>query len=142
MDPLTRKKRDYLRQVRRCLALPRPEKKRLLDTARQAVDAFVEENPQADDALWRSALGTPEELAAQLMEPCDLDGVNASLRRHMCLVKIASILLIFFFVCAGIIALWYLKTGGYVEVKTYEYIDEDEYPSPSSTFYVEYQIDE
>lgn len=142
MDPLTRKKRDYLRRVRRCLTLPRPEKKRLLDTARQAVDAFVEENPQADDALWRSALGTPEELAAQLMEPYDLDEVNVALRKHTRMIRIACILFLAFVVIGGIIGRYCWINRDYVEVITYEYTIEDGDPLPLPTFHVYYEIAE
>lgn len=136
MDPLTRKKRDYLRRVRRCLTLPRPEKKRLLDTARQAVDAFVEENPQADDALWRSALGTPEELAAQLMEPYDLDEVNVALRKHTRMIRIACILFLAFVVIGGIIGRYCWINREYVEITTIVYEDDNPLPpnhQPSST---------
>ena len=141
MDPLTRKKRDYLRRVKRCLTLPRPEKKRLLDMARQAVDAFVEENPHADDALWRSALGTPEELAAQLMEPCDLDEVNASLRRHTRTVRIACILFLLFVVIGGIIGRYCWINREYVEITTIIYEDDNPIPPthlPSSTPTIRY----
>ena len=142
MDPLTRKKRDYLRRVRRCLTLPRPEKKRLLDTARQAVDAFVEENPQADDVLWRSALGTPEELAAQLMEPYDLDEVKVSLRKHTHLVKIGIAISILFLACISLFCYWYSTTDGYIIVRTHEYVDIKDLPSPRSTTIIRYHYNE
>ena len=131
---------SYLRAVKRHLICPKEERTRLLDTASRAVDAFLEENPQADEAAWRRNLGTPEELAAELMQSSNLEAVNTSFQRHRKFLKVASILMVIFLVCAVATVIWYWKTGGYVEVKSYEYVNEDEYPEPSATFHIRYDI--
>ena len=59
MDRLNRKKHEYLRRVRRSLVCPRRERARLLSTARRAVDAFLEENPEADENDWETGAGKP-----------------------------------------------------------------------------------
>ena len=96
----------------------------------------MEENPQADDALWRSALGTPEELAAQLMEPYDLDEVNVALRKHTRMIRIACILFLAFVVIGGIIGRYCWINREYVEITTIVYEDDNPLPpnhQPSST---------
>lgn len=117
---------SYLRAVKRHLICPKEERTRLLDTASRAVDAFLEENPQADEAAWRRNLGTPEELAAELMQSSNLEAVNTSLRKHTRTIWIACVLFLVIVAIGSAIGYWCWIHRDYVEVKTTIITVEDE----------------
>lgn len=118
MERIYTDRHSYLRAVKRHLAGSRTERARMLDTARRAVDAFLEENPQADEAAWRRDLGTPEELAAELMEGSALGEVQDSLRRHTRTVRIACAIFLVVVAIGSIVGYWCWIHRDYVEVKT------------------------
>lgn len=142
MERIYTDRHSYLRAVKRCLAGSRREKARLLDTARRAVNAFLEENPHADEAAWRRNLGTPEELVAELMEGSPPGGIHSSLRRHARAVWIACALFLAVAAIGGTIGYWCWMHRDYVEVKTTIITadNESEIVAPLPTFEVEYYI--
>ena len=109
MDRLNRKKHEYLRRVRRSLVCPRREQARLLSTARRAVDAFLEENPEADENDWETGLGSPEEFASELLSACTPKDLAQAVKRRIFLIRTAIVILL---LCAAAVLLWsqYIST--------------------------------
>lgn len=108
--------------MKRHLECSRRERNIFLHRAEQAVDAFLEENPDASPDEWYELLGTPEEFAEQLMEECDLRETKKSLRRRINQITIVGIILSIFLVLLTIFAYLYCVTGGYIELQTTRYI--------------------
>ena len=103
MDRLNRKKHEYLRRVRRSLVCPRRERARLLSTARRAVDAFLEENPEADENDWETGLGSPEEFASELLSACTPEDLAQAVKRRIFLIRTAIVILL---LCAAAVLLF------------------------------------
>ena len=73
----------YLRAVRRGLAdAPTEDRERLMKRLTGAVNAYLEEDPEAGEADIIKAFGTPEACAAELLEECDPDQVSAVRRKR------------------------------------------------------------
>lgn len=71
MGAMIAQRAEYLREVKKELACPWRERRRLLRRAEQAVDAFLEENPEAGQDDWYAALGAPEDMAGELLTSYD-----------------------------------------------------------------------
>lgn len=67
--------RDYYRQIERCLPGSAKAKKRIMDSIRQSVGSYLEENPKADMAGVQSHFGTPNSIAASYVEQMDTEEV-------------------------------------------------------------------
>ena len=67
--------RDYYRQIERCLPGSAKAKKRIMDSIRQSVGSYLEENPKADMAAVQSHFGTPNSIAASYVEQMDTEEV-------------------------------------------------------------------
>jgi len=67
--------RDYYRQIERCLPGSAKAKKRIMDSIRQSVGNYLEENPKADMAAVQSHFGTPNSIAASYVEQMDTEEV-------------------------------------------------------------------
>ena len=73
----------YLRAVRRGLAdAPAEDRERLMKRLTGAVNAYLEEDPDAGEADVIKAFGTPESCAAELLEECDPAQVAAVRRKR------------------------------------------------------------
>lgn len=118
MEEIAANRREYLRSVRQNLNCSRRERSRLMDTARRAVDAFLEDNPNAGPGEWTAALGTPEELARALLGSGGADTAlrfqRTRVRRYRVAVLVIGVLLclLLAFCC------WFYMNEGYVQVKT------------------------
>ena len=118
MEEIAANRREYLRSVRQNLNCSRRERSRLMDTARRAVDAFLEDNPNAGPGEWTAALGTPEELARALLGSGGADTAlrfqRTRVRRYRVAVLVIGVLL-----CLLIaFCFWFYMNEGYVQVKT------------------------
>lgn len=86
----------YLRAVRRGLAdAPEEDRERLMRRLKEAVSAYLEEEPEAAEADIIRAFGRPEACASELLEECDPTRVAAVRRRRrlqMCAVIAALVL--------------------------------------------------
>ena len=140
MERIYTDRHSYLRAVKRHLAGSRTDRARMLDTARRAVDAFLEENPQADEAAWRRDLGTPEELAAEWMEGSALGEVQDSLRRHTRTVRLVCAIFLVVVAIGSAVGYWCWTHRDYVKVTTIIYPEENTVPSPLPTFEIHYEI--
>lgn len=112
-------KSAYLRQVRKHLTCSPKERNRFLHRTDQMLDAFLEENPDATDEDLYLALGSPEELAEQMMEECQSD---YSLSRHKNKLIPFSIVVSIALIYVCIVAFQYWKSGVHIEIKPVEYV--------------------
>lgn len=98
------------------------------------LDAFLEENPDATEEDLYLALGSPEELAEQMMEECE-----HSIRDSAGHFRLTNILLAVALICVGIIAYMYWFSKGYTNIETKQYLYENHSQFPSST--IRYHFD-
>lgn len=63
-------KDKYLRSVAALLGCPRAERARLLARLERAVDAYLEDQPEAGEADLAAVFGAPEDRAVQLLAEC------------------------------------------------------------------------
>lgn len=111
-------KEHYLNAVRRLMDCPLEDRERLLSRLGSAVAAYLQDDPDADEAGLLANFGTPEDCAARLMEECRPAAVAAARRkkdrRHRVLVSVLAALLV---IALGIAAyLW--ANGGLVIITT------------------------
>lgn len=114
-------KEKYLRSVGRLLDCSSAERKRLLERLGNAVDAYLEDAPNAGEAELRENFGAPEVCAARLLEECDpaemADIRRRRTRRSRILVAVLAALLA---LAVGVAAyLW--SNGGLVIIETTHY---------------------
>lgn len=120
-------KDNYLRSVAALLDCPRAERARLLARLEKAVDAYLEDQPEAGEADLAAAFGAPEDRAAQLLAECAPVSLASERqrkrRRNRILVALLAALLVLSLILAGY--LW--SNGGLVIIETihYETIPED-----------------
>ncbi len=101
----------YLRAVRRGLADAPPEDRdRLMKRLREAVTAYLEEDPEAGESDIVKAFGTPEDCAAELLSECDPARVAAVRRKRRLYIAVAAL------VIALVIAAAVLRFRGGAEV--------------------------
>lgn len=67
--------KDYYRQIERCLPGSAKAKKRIMDSIRQSVSNYLEENPLTDLAGIRTHFGTPQQIANAYVEQLDTEEV-------------------------------------------------------------------
>ena len=137
MEEIAANRREYLRSVRQNLNCSRRERSRLMDTARRAVDAFLEDNPNAGPGEWTAALGTPEELARALLGSGGADTAlrfqRTRVRRYRVAVLVVGVLLCLLLA----FCFWFYMNKGYIQVGTIIITAEDEKDFlPTSTFAV------
>lgn len=111
-------KERYLYSVRILMDCPPKERERLLSRLNNAVTAYLEDVPEADETDIINNFGTPEECAVKLSEECAPKVVLAErqkkIKHHRILVTILSVLLT---IVIGIAAyLW--SNGGLVVIRT------------------------
>ena len=101
----------YLHAVRRGLAdAPAEDRERLMKRLTEAVSAYLEEDPEAEEADIIKIFGTPEACAAELLEECDPARI-AAVRRRRRIRTYAMIALLLLF--TGILTAVFLrKTTG------------------------------
>lgn len=99
------------------------------------LDAFLEENPDATEEDLYLALGSPEELAEQMMEECEQTDLKNSIRNPLINIRSNNILLVICLICVGVIVYmcWFSKGYTTIETKQYIYSTKDASKSPSST---------
>lgn len=120
----------YLRQVKKHLTCSPKERNRFLHRTEQMLDAFLEENPDATEEDLYLALGSPEELAEQMMEECESHQVMYSSKKQSHIVSIVEILLVVVFVWIFSFNLWNFFTDGYIKTNIKEYVIVESYPTP------------
>lgn len=111
-------KERYLHSVRILMDCPPKERERLLSRLNNAVTAYLEDVPEADETDLIANFGTPADCAVKLSAECAPKVVLAErqkkIRHHRVLVIILSVLLT---IVIGIAAyLWF--NGGLVIIKT------------------------
>ena len=121
----------YLRKVKRSLVCSRSERKRFLTRAEQAIDAFLEDYPDAGLEKWHELLGTPEEFAAQLMGESNQLDSGRHVRHHMVEIAVFSIVLCVAFVYVSILAYQYRNANRSMNIRKQDYtVVVDAYPTP------------
>ena len=110
-------KERYLRSVCTLLDCPLKERERLRSRLSNAVTAYLEDVPEADEADLVANFGTPEDCAARLLEECTPAEIAAQRqrksRRHRILTAALAILLAAALGIAG----YLLSTGGLVIIQ-------------------------
>lgn len=111
-------KERYLHSVRILMDCPSKEKEHLLFRLSNAITAYLEDMPEADEKDIVMNFGTPEDCAAKLSAECAPKAIAAERRkkvkRHRIIVAILSVLLA---IVVGISAfLW--SNGGLVIIHT------------------------
>ena len=106
------------------------ERNRFLHRTEQMLDAFLEENPDATEEDLYLALGSPEELAEQMMEECESHQVMYSSKKQSHIVSIVEILLVVVFVWIFSFNLWNFFADGYIKTNIKEYVIVESYPTP------------
>ena len=119
-------KRTYLRQVKKHLTCSPKERNRFLHRTEQMLDAFLEENPDATEEDLYLALGSPEELAEQMMEECEFHSTPHSNK----FIEV-SIVLSLALICASIMAYLYFRTNPKIEVNPIQYVYTTDCPDAS-----------
>lgn len=115
-------KRAYLRQVKKHLTCSPKERNRFLHRTEQMLDAFLEENPDATEEDLYLALGSPEELAEQMMEECDKEQIKLFSSKRVLKVSTASIILGIVLVSVFVLAYQRRSIHVYTEVHPLQYI--------------------
>ncbi|MBM6871080.1 hypothetical protein [Pseudoflavonifractor phocaeensis] len=128
--------------MKRSLVCSRSERKRFLTRAEQAIDAFLEDHPDADFEKWHELLGTPEEFAAHLMDECDICMLKQTLEKRISYITFGSVLLAIILLFSIILVYYHWKNDGYVEVRTREYVNAKYISTPQCTSHIEYFINE
>ena len=101
----------YLRAVRKGLAdAPAEDRERLMKRLTEAVSAYLEEEPEADEADIIKAFGTPEACAAELLEECDPARMAAVRRKRR--IRMYVMIAALFLFTALLTALLLRKTAG------------------------------
>ena len=98
------------------------------------LDAFLEENPDATDEDIYLALGSPEELAEQMMEECAFNEDKSAFNKHLNKITITSVVLGVALLCASVIAYRYWSIGIHTEINPTEYIYRASDPPPLPSF--------
>lgn len=114
-------KATYLRSVGALLDCPGKERERLLGRLEDAIDAYLEDAPDAGKTELIENFGAPEVCAARLLEECDpaalADVRRRRKRRNRILVAALVVLLA---LAVGVAAcLW--SNGGLVIIETTHY---------------------
>lgn len=111
MDKLTNQvARQYLRQVRGLLPCSRAVKDEITAPLVRSLNAFLEEQPQADAEALRARFGVPEAIAATCLESTDTAVVLKKLRtkrRFLAIVAAAAAAVLIFW--AGFLGFCYLQ---------------------------------
>lgn len=98
--------RQYCRAIGRQIAVPRREKRRMLDQIRQMCRSYLEEYPHGDCDALAARFGAPEQIAAAFLEEMEpaavLDGFR--LRRRVLGITAAAL--------AAVVLVWMLAVGG------------------------------
>ncbi|MDE7263014.1 MAG: hypothetical protein K2N78_13270 [Oscillospiraceae bacterium] len=99
----------YLRAVRKGLAdAPKEDRERLMKRLTEAVSAYLEEDPEANESDIIKVFGTPETCAAELMEECSPAQVAAVRRKRKLRYAVIAALAA---VAAVVLALVFLRGG-------------------------------
>ncbi len=96
------------------------ERNRFLHRTEQMLDAFLEENPDATEEDLYLALGSPEELAEQMMEECAFDAREYP-KHHTNKFALAGIVLCLTLAC-GFLAYQFISSRIRVQVNPIKYI--------------------
>ncbi|NCE64032.1 hypothetical protein D1159_05380 [Pseudoflavonifractor sp. 524-17] len=129
MGAMIAQRAEYLREVKKELACPWRERRRLLRRAEQAVDAFLEENPEAGQDDWYAALGAPEDMAGELLTSYDTGEIKRIRQNKLLSLKVAVFSLVVLVFAFGGLLYYYWAHEGYVEVTTIIY-ETDTIPTP------------
>ncbi|MBM6938965.1 hypothetical protein H7U37_10575 [Pseudoflavonifractor phocaeensis] len=119
--------------MKRSLVCSRSERKRFLTRAEQAIDAFLEDHPDASTELWETTFGSPEQFAFQLLGEYGLDSLYHTLLHRIVCVSLLSITLCLALVFVSVVIFCGVQSNKYIEVVTTEYVLVGIYPSPDST---------
>ena len=98
------------------------------------LDAFLEENPDATEEDLYLALGSPEELAEQMMEECKSKQFYSPLKQHITKFIATSIILGIALLYVSVLAYTQWKLNGQIEINPVEYIYPEDSPKPFSSF--------
>lgn len=124
--------KTYYRHIWGCLPGSGKIKKQIMDSLRQSVNAYLEENPGADFKEVKAHFGTPQQIAAAYVEEMDTSEVMKKLRIRKTVVGIvctAAALALLMWGIGLIIALvkeinaadGYYDVGPIVEIEVEEY---------------------
>lgn len=118
-------KERYLHSVRILMDCSPEEKERLLSRLSNALAAYFEDVPDADEKALIANFGTPEECAARLLDECTPTTVaierQKKSRKHRVLMTILAVLLV---ITTGV-ALYLWSNGGLVIISTYHNVPPD-----------------
>ncbi|MCD8353022.1 MAG: hypothetical protein LUC47_01720 [Clostridiales bacterium] len=108
----------YRREVRRCLHCGRAAKRRLEEHLTSLLNAFLEDDSAPDRAALVTAFGTPEELAATLMEELTPEE-RGQWKRQWLAARVVCVVLVLLLAAFSIYT-FFLKEKP-VEITTYEF---------------------
>lgn len=111
----------YLRSVGKLLDCSPAERKRLLERLGNAVDAYLEDAPDADETELMENFGSPEVCAARLLEECDPAALADIRRKRKCRNRILVAVLLVLLVLAVGVAAYLWSNGGLVIIETTHY---------------------
>ena len=110
------------------------ERNRFLHRTEQMLDAFLEENPDATKEDLYLALGSPEELAEQMMEECVFNEGKNSLNKHLNKITITSVVLGVALLFLSITAYCYFTINIKTEISPIQYVYSINGPTPLPSF--------
>ncbi len=86
--------KKYLARVRQHLICSADSRRRLLWQARQMVEDFLQENPEADETALVAAFGAPKEFAEQMLATLERKEIVAARRRRRRLAVEVAVLVV------------------------------------------------
>lgn len=89
---------QYLKELKKALCCPQPERSRLLPQSKALLENFLEENPEADYEAFVTAFGPPEVFAGEMLDTLDRETLKcAQFRRkwvHGGVVALAAVVML------------------------------------------------
>ncbi|MCD8189307.1 MAG: periplasmic heavy metal sensor [Clostridiales bacterium] len=122
---------QYRRAVRKHLRCGRAAKQRLEEHLTGLLNAFLEENPTPDRAALEAAFGTPEELAATLMEELTPEE-RGQWKKQKLAVRVVLVLLLAVVAVYTIGTFIYRSIPNEITVYEFTYPNGDEFYVPDS----------
>ncbi|MCD8189306.1 MAG: hypothetical protein LUD78_03650 [Clostridiales bacterium] len=122
----------YRREVRRCLRCGRAAKQRLEEHLTGLLNAFLEENPVPDEAALEAAFGTPEELAATLMEELTPEE-RGQWKRQRLAARVVCMVLVLLLAVFSIYTFFFKSKPNEITVYEFTYANGEEFYIPDSS---------
>ena len=121
--------KGYFREIRKCIPGDRKVQKKITEDIRQAVENYLEENPDTDWASLQAHFGTPHQITEAYIADMEADEIMNKLSTKKRIIRIiaitAIVAILIWAICLAITVIKDRKSAdGYFEVEIIEVTEE------------------